>query len=294
MVDKSSDRGQNKGRFSGLNPDYDLNQLVQLIERLPRSPEPQNSLKDSSIKPGNETLLAGRKLTVLPRIVGTGFATAAGQAEPLSSVSRIPAAARSKANHRRLLIKTGGLLLVVVALALFAWALMKSSDFTDVEHYQGVFAEDVHLSFSPGDPVPAFAGFYLVDSVDSWGDTFSDQDLIGKNTVIFVWGSWNEELLSWSQDINYQRLVDLENGNVQFVGLNIDQSKTDALSKLNEDLSTWPHIFNYDEQVEEQNRLMQVLGIQSSPLILLVDSTGRLRGQGLSPDELVEAYRTLF
>ena len=294
MADGSTVSGRKDNDDSGSNQEYDLNQLVQLIERLPRPPEPKKSVNDDFNKTKGDSLLAGRKLVAPSGSVTPTDSSTSEQTDPVSSVSRIRTASKAQPDYKRLLMKAGGFLLGMGVLAVVALLVIKSSDYTDVENFEGDFANDVHLSVSPGESIPAFDGILLVDSADSWGDTFSNEDLIGKNTVIFVWGSWNEELLSWSQDLNYTRLVDLENANVQFLGLNIDQTKMDVLDKLGDDLRTWPHIFNYDNQVEEHKRLMQVLGIQSSPLILLVDSTGRLRGHGLSPDELVEAYRKLF
>ena len=94
--------------------------------------------------------------------------------------------------------------------------------------------------------------------------------------------------------MNHIRLVNFEDKAVQFLGLNLDTQKDDALSALNDDLSKWPHLFNGDNRVGEELRPMFRLGVRSSPLILLIDATGRLRAEGLEPDEVVETYQQLF
>jgi hypothetical protein len=53
-------------------------------------------------------------------------------------------------------------------------------------------------------------------------------------------------------------------------------------------------LFNADDRKVDEERPMFRLGVRSSPLILLIDSTGRLRAEGLEPGEVIEVYQELF
>ena len=245
--------------------------------------------------------------------VPTGSSLLAGKKVVVRSIqdahrpSNLPVARSEDAHVQRLPEYTGSpgksrlvfhcLMAAVGALAcmaLVSWLVMKTLDFTNLKTFPGAGSDDMHLLVDPGEALPDFTGHLLVEGVNQWNDTVSTEDLIGKNTVMLVWGSWNEELVAWSQDLNYQRLVDFDSSNTRFLGLNLDKSREDAMATLNEDMADWPHIFNYSENQESAAHPMQLLGIQQSPLILIIDSTGRLRAQGLKPGEVVEAYRTLF
>ena len=153
------------------------------------------------------------------------------------------------------------------------WLMMKTSDYTAIDTFEGASSNEVQLLVEPGEALPDFTGHLLVEGVHEWNDIVSTEDLIGKNTVMLVWGSWNAELPSWSQDLNYRRQVDFDSSNTQFLGLNLDKSREDALAMLNDDLTGWPHIFNYSEDRQSTDHPMRVLGIEQSPLILLIDST---------------------
>ena len=292
MAEETTDRSD--GIFPGWLPSRSLLDLVQLVEptsRLEPSTQRDPEAGDgSSIKGG--PLLAGRGLQVSSRPTrddSASFASSHG-----ATSTQIPVHTKSGQPSRGVWIKLaiGGV--VVAGLLVFAWVVMSRSDYSNVATIRGERFESDQLAVEPGELLPSFAGLLLIDNPGEWGDTLSDQDLVGKNTVMFIWGSWNEELLSWSQDLNYIRLVDFENKDVQFVGLNLDKSKDDALASLNDDLSKWPHLFNADDRKAEEERPMFRLGVRSSPLILLIDSTGRLRAEGLEPNEVVDAYKELF
>lgn len=288
--------GYSAGIFPGWFPNRNLQDLVQLIEPTPRlAPtirEDNSSDRPTGIQGG--PLLAGRSLQI--HLGSAKTKASSGESEPLqaTTVTQFPVSTKPARSHRGILVKLALLLLVVVGLVVFAWVVMKSSDYSDIIHVEGERFESDQLAVELGQTLPSFSGLLLVDNLEEWGDTFSDQDLVGKNTVLFVWGSLNEELVSWSQDLNYIRLVNFEGKNVQFLGLNLDKNRDEALSALNEDLAKWPHLFNGDERKAQEERPMFRLGVRSSPLILLIDATGRLRAEGLGPGEVVEAYRKLF
>jgi hypothetical protein len=294
MVDGNTDSSE--GVFSGWIPNLNLQELVQLVETAPR-PKPSIS-KDSeaeripSIKGG--PLLAGRELRI--QLSPATSATASGEVKSskVVTVTQIRVAAKPTHSNRGILLKFAIASLVVVGLVVFALVVMKSSDYSDVAVVKGERFENDHLAVDLGDALPDFYGLLLIDDLENFGDTLSGQDLVGKNTVLFVWGSWNEELVSWSQNLNYIRLVNFEGKNVQFLGLNLDKNRDEALSALNEDLAKWPHLFNADDRKVDEERPMFRLGVRSSPLILLIDSTGRLRAEGLEPGEVIEVYQELF
>lgn len=292
MAEETTDRSE--GIFPGWLPSRNLLELVQLVESTSRlEPSTQKDPEaggEGRMKGG--PLLAGRGLQVSSR------PTRDDSASPPSShgatTTQIPVHTKSGQPRGGVWIKLaiGGV--AVAGLLVFAWVVMSSSDYSDVATIKGERFESDQLAVEPGELLPSFAGLLLVDNPDRWGDTLSDQDLVGKNTVMLIWGSWNEDLVSWSQDLNYIRLVDFEDKDVQFVGLNLDKSRDVALASLNDDLKKWPHLFNADERKAEEERPMFRLGVRSSPLILLIDSTGRLRAQGLEPGEVVQAYKELF
>ena len=280
--------------FPGWLPKYNLQDLVQLVEPTPRlDPSTQKgSEAGSGTRMKGGPLLAGRVLQVASgpaQDPSTSF-----QASQGAATAQIPVHAKSAQTKRGVWMKFAMAGLVVVGLLVFARVVIKSSDYSDVVTIKGERFESDQLAVELGKPLPSFSGLLLVDNPSEWGDVLSDQDLVGKHTVMFVWGSWNEELIAWSQDLNYIRLVNFEGKDVQFVGLNMDKSKDDALASLNDDLSKWPHLFNADYRRAAEERPVFRLGVRSSPLILLIDSTGRLRAEGLEPGEVVEAYQELF
>lgn len=294
MTGEFSDSSAKKDAFPNWIRNYELQNLVQLVEPQPR---PDASIKQTEIPTSNATsgsLLAGKILVIRTNDRPTSSSTPPGLPPKRVQVARIPVNRASTGKPRRGWLGVGLSLIVLLVLAAFMWTVMKTSDFTDVDVFQGSYSGSLRLNVELGERVPDFTGMLLVEDPDRWGDTFSSADLLGQSTVLFIWGSWNEELTRWAQELNYARLVGLESANVQFVGLNLDRSRETALAAFNEDLISWPHIFNYDNRQENSERPMEILGIQSSPLILLIDATGRLRAQGLAPDNLVEVHAKLL
>lgn len=280
--------------FPGWNPDHDLMELVRIIRPFQtRVPDSDEGSTDRSVSTEG-SLLAGRKVVI-------------GSIQAAHPTSDLPEAISEDRHVRTLVTLTGSpgkypailnwflaAMGALVLLAVVFWLMMKASDYTALKTIAGAGSDEIQLLVQPGEALPDFTGHLLIEGVHEWNDFVSTEDLIGKNTVMLVWGSWNPELLSWSQALNYQRLVDFDSSNTRFLGLNLDKSREDALAMLNEDMAGWPHIFNYSENQESTDHPMQLLGIGQSPLILLIDSTGRLRAKGLQPDEVVEAYRALF
>lgn len=280
--------------FPGWNPPRNLRDLVRLIEPAPRL-EPHSKIqteKPTGIHGG--PLLAGRGLKVQLQAAGAmADASSFSETAPVTT-AQMPVTSKATKRSRGVPLKLAIGAAVLVGLLIFAWVVMKSSDYSGLDTIRGERFESDQVAVELGETVPSFSGLLLVDNPDEWGDTFSDQDLVGKNTVMFVWGSWNEELASWSQDLNYIRLVNFEGKDIQYLGLNLDKSKDDALAALNADLNKWPHLFNADERKPDEERPMFRLGVRSSPLILLIDATGRLRAEGLEPSEVVDSYQELF
>ena len=294
MAEESQERPARAERFPGWNTDYDLMELVGIIKpfqtRDLASEEGSTDRFDSS----EGSLLAGKKVV----ISSVQTAHQASHLPEAGSEDRyVQTMAAFTGSRRRNPVILNWLMAIMGALvfmALVFWLMMKTSDYTAINTFGGAGSNEIHLLVEPGEALPDFTGHLLVEGVHEWNDSVSTEDLIGKNTVMLVWGSWNAELLSWSQALNYQRLVDFDSSNTQYLGLNLDKSREDALAMLNEDIAGWPHIFNYSEYQKSTDHPMQLLGIEQSPLILLIDSTGHLRAQGLRPEEVVEAYRTLF
>ena len=294
MSRKDSDTSMDA--LPGWIPGLDLQDLVQMVQFEPRREPSTSKNEENERAPSMQggPLLAGRNLQISLSPTRSPAASAGTSSSEPAAVTQIPVTAAPARTNKGWLLKLGIAAVVAVGLAIFAWAVMQSSDYSEVAVVKGERFDDDHLAVELGETLPAFSGLLLVDDPASWGDTFSDQDLVGKNTLLFVWGSWNEELVAWSQDLNYIRLVNFENKAIRFLGLNLDAEKDDALTSLNDDLSKWPHLFNGDDRIEEEARPMFRLGIHSSPLILLIDATGRLRAEGLEPDEVVEVYQELF
>ena len=294
MAEESQEPPARPEPFPGWNPDHDLMELVGIIRPFQtRVSDSDEGSTDRSVSIEG-SLLAGKKVVI-------------GSIQAADQTSHFPEAISEDRHVRTLVSLTGSpgkypvilnwLMATVGALVFLAvvfWLMMKASDYTAVKTFAGAGSNEIQLLVQPGEALPEFTGHLLVEGDHEWNGFVSTEDLIGKNTVMLVWGSWNAELLSWSQDLNYQRLVDLDSSNTRFLGLNLDKSREDALAMLNEDISGWPHIFNYSENQESTDHPMQLLGIEQSPLILLIDSTGRLRAKGLQPEEVVEAYRALF
>lgn len=294
MAEESQEPPARPEPFPGWIPDYDLMELVGIIRPFQtRVSDSDEGSTDHSVSTKG-SLLAGKKVVI-------------GSIQAAQGTSYSPEAISEDRDVRTLVALTGtpgkypvilnwlmAAMGALVFLAVVFWLMMKASDYTAVKTIAGADSNEIQLLVQPGEALPDFTGHLLVEGVHEWNDFVSTEDLIGKNTVMLVWGSWNSELLSWSQDLNYQRLVDFDSSNTRFLGLNLDKSREDALAMLNEDMAGWPHIFNYSEHQESTDHPMQLLGIGQSPQILIIDSTGRLRAKGLKPKEVVEAYRTLF
>ena len=283
MAEESQEPPARPAPFPGWNPDYDLMELVGIIRPFQtRVPDSDEGSTDRSVSIEG-SLLAGKKVVI-------------GSIQAADQTSHFPEAISEDRHVRTLVALTGSpgkhpvilnwlmaAMGALVFLAVVFWLMMKASDYTAVKTFAGAGSNKIQLLVQPGEALPEFTGHLLVEGDHEWNGFVSTEDLIGKNTVMLVWGSWNAELLSWSQDLNYQRLVDLDSSNTRFLGLNLDKSREDALAMLNEDIAGWPHIFNYSENQESTDHPMQLLGIGQSPLILLIDSTGRLRAKGLQP-----------
>ncbi len=294
MAEEPQDPPARPEPFPGWIPDYDLMGLVGIIRPFQtRVSDSDEGSTDHSVSTEG-SLLAGKKVVI-------------GSMQATHPTSNLPEAISEDRHVRTLVALTGSpgknpvilrwLLAAMGALVFLAvvfWLMMNASDHTAVKIFTGAGSKEIQLLVEPGEALPEFTGHLLVEGVHEWNGFVSTEDLLGKNTVMLVWGSWNAELHSWSQDLNYQRLVEFDSSNTRFMGLNLDKSREDALAMLNEDMAGWPHIFNYSENQESTDHPMQLLGIGQSPLILLIDSTGHLRAKGLKPKEVVEAYRALF
>ncbi len=331
MAEESQQPSAKPEQFPGWIPDCDLMRLVRLVSLSPLSTRTRDLARISHLPsecdisqsstalrndgagadfpgfgslqgvnpaapsvPTGGSLLAGKKVVIRTLQDDHQPSDVAVASSEDGHVQRLPQYTGSPGKSRLVFHCLMAAIGALVCMALVSWLAMKKLDFTNIKTFPGSGSDDIDLLVEPGEALPDFTGHLLVQGVNQWNDTVSTEDLIGKNTVMLVWGSWNEELLSWSQDLNYQRLVDFDSSNTRFLGLNLDKSREDAMATLNEDMAGWPQIFNYSEYQESAAHPMQILGIQQSPLILIIDSTGRLRAQGLKPGEVVEAYRTLF
>lgn len=300
MAEESQEPAVRPERFPGWNTDYDLMELVRIIRPiLTRVLDPDEGSTKGSVKTDRSILTEGSLLAGKQVVLGS--IQTADPTSPLTEASsedrQVQTLAALSGTPRRnpvLLIWSMATMGALVFMALGFWLMMKTSDYTAIDTFEGAGSIEIQLVVEPGEALPDFTGHLLVEGVHEWNDFVSKDDLIGKNTVMLVWGSGNAQLPYWSRELNNRRLVDFDSSKTQFLGLNLDKSREDALAMLNDDLAGWPHIFNYSEDQQSTYHPMGILGIEQSPLILLIDSTGRLRAKGLKPEEVVEAYRTLF
>ena len=294
MMEGSPESPYRFEQFPGWNLNYDLSDLVGIIRPFQKRDLASGRGSTDRVVSTEGSLLAGKKVVVdsvqeghQPSALADGSSAGrSGQAPTVLAASR----RQDPTNYFWLLATTAALAI----LAFGFWWMMWSSDYSGVDHIGGAGSKDVQLWVEPGETLPDFTGHLLVEGIHEWNGVVSTADLYGKNTVMLVWGSGNTELPSWSQALNQLRLVYFDASKTRFVGLNLDTSREDALAVLNEDLLGWPHIFNYSPHQASTDHPRRILGIEGSPMILLIDATGRLRAKGLKPEELVEACRSLF
>lgn len=105
------------------------------------------------------------------------------------------------------------------------------------------------------------------------GEAFDLAKLQGKPVVIHYWATWCE---ACKQDMKLLRQLQAKysSSGLQVVGINVDSTPDQALGYLKQNAAPWVHL--YDEGGLESSQLATQLGVQTLPMMLLIDASGRV------------------
>lgn len=105
------------------------------------------------------------------------------------------------------------------------------------------------------------------------GEPFDLASLQGKPVVIHYWATWCE---ACKQDMKLLRQLQAkyQSAGLQIVGINVDSTRNQATAYLQSNPSPWVHL--YEDGGLESSGLAKQLGVQTLPMMLLIDGTGRV------------------
>jgi thiol-disulfide isomerase/thioredoxin len=122
------------------------------------------------------------------------------------------------------------------------------------------------------------------------GGQFDLQALRGGPVVIQFWATWCEPC---KQDMRMLKTLQsrYRDRKLSIVGVNVDESREVAAKYLKENPAAWTQMF--EEGGLENSRLSVELGIQTLPMMLLIDSTGKVVRHSILSAELDAAISEL-
>ena len=105
------------------------------------------------------------------------------------------------------------------------------------------------------------------------GEPFDLARLQGKPVVIHYWATWCE---ACKQDMKMLRQLQAkyQSAGLQIVGVNVDSTRNQAVAYLQANSAPWTHL--YEDGGLESSGLSKQLGVQTLPMMLLIDADGRV------------------
>lgn len=105
------------------------------------------------------------------------------------------------------------------------------------------------------------------------GEAFDLSKLAGRPVVIHYWATWCD---ACKQDMKLLRQLQAkyQSSGLTIVGVNVDATRNDAVAYLKENPAPWIHL--YEDGGLESSSLAKQLGVQTLPMMLLIDSSGKV------------------
>ncbi len=105
------------------------------------------------------------------------------------------------------------------------------------------------------------------------GEAFDLSKLAGRPVVIHYWATWCD---ACKQDMKLLRQLQAkyQTSGLTIVGVNVDATRNDAAAYLKENPAPWIHL--YEDGGLESSSLAKQLGVQTLPMMLLIDSSGKV------------------
>jgi len=122
------------------------------------------------------------------------------------------------------------------------------------------------------------------------GQPFRLSQLRGKPVVLHYWATWCEPC---KQDTKRLRGLQAryQRAGLQLVGVNIDNSREQAVGYLKENSLPWVQLF--EEGGLEGSPLAKQFGVQTLPMMMLIDSKGRMVRHNIGVAELDDALEEM-
>lgn len=105
------------------------------------------------------------------------------------------------------------------------------------------------------------------------GEAFDLAKLAGRPVVIHYWATWCD---ACKQDMKLLRQLQAkyQKAGLTIVGVNVDSTREDAAAYLKESPAPWIHL--YEDGGLESSGLAKQLGVQTLPLMMLIDPSGKV------------------
>lgn len=105
------------------------------------------------------------------------------------------------------------------------------------------------------------------------GEAFDLAKLQGRPVVIHYWATWCE---ACKQDMKMLRQLQskYQSAGLQIVGVNVDSTRAQAAEYLKANSAPWIHL--YEDGGMESSGLVKQLGVQTLPMMMLIDASGRV------------------
>ncbi len=105
------------------------------------------------------------------------------------------------------------------------------------------------------------------------GEAFDLAKLQGRPVIIHYWATWCE---ACKNDMKLLRQLQAKyhNAGLQIVGVNVDSSRSQAETYLQANSAPWIHL--YEDGGLQSSGLAKQLGVQTLPMMLLIDDKGRV------------------
>lgn len=105
------------------------------------------------------------------------------------------------------------------------------------------------------------------------GQPFDLAKLQGKPVVLHYWATWCE---ACKQDMKLLRQLQAkyQSAGLQIVGVNVDSTRKQAATYLQENPAPWVHL--YEDGGLESSGLAKQLGVQTLPMMILIDGSGKV------------------
>lgn len=105
------------------------------------------------------------------------------------------------------------------------------------------------------------------------GEAFDLSKLAGRPVIIHYWATWCD---ACKQDMKLLRQLQAkyQQAGLTIVGVNVDATRDDAAKYLKENPAPWIHL--YEDGGLESSSLAKQLGVQTLPMMMLIDSAGQV------------------